>query len=185
MPVSPIPCRISRVEEVHHWLGPPEDGARPAEVEVHRYLVVGVDPGCHDDVDVGDLLGDRRDTGDVPSQADHREVDQGADPVGLELLQFGHGTRLLGGFVPFCCGLLDLGAQHEDVLVHEGLAEEAAVHRSSHRVDLGHRHPLPTRRWARAGIVVVAADTRRGWRGTMSQQAHSGPCEGIEAQMVG
>ena len=34
-------------------------------------------------------------------------------------------------------------------------------------------------------IVVVAADTRRGRRGTMSQQAHSGPCEGIEAQMVG
>ena len=48
-------------EEVHHGLGSAQDGARAPEVEVHRDLVVGVDAGRHDDVDLGHLLGDRRD----------------------------------------------------------------------------------------------------------------------------
>ena len=67
--------------------GPPRIGPGSPEVEVHRDFVVGVDTGRHDDVDLGNLLRDRRDPRDVATQPDHGEVDERVDPVLLELAQ--------------------------------------------------------------------------------------------------
>ena len=77
-------------------------------------------------------------------------------PCALSSRSFVNGAGLLGRLVPLVRRLLDLGAQHEDVLVHQGAPEAAAVDRSSHRVDLGHRLPslLPA---ARARAIVAAA----------------------------
>ena len=110
-------------EDVDHRLGPAENGPRTLEVEVHRDFVVGVDTGGHDDVDLRHLFGDGRHPRDVATQSDHGEVDQRVDPVVLELAQLRHGAGLLGRLVPLLRRLLDLGAQHEDVLVHQGAPE--------------------------------------------------------------
>ena len=142
-PLSPMPSRISADEEVHHGLGTAQDGPRTPEVEVHRDLVVGVDAGRDDDIDLGHLGRDVRNPGDVPAQSDDRKVDQGVDPVLLELAQLRDGASPLGRLVPFVCGLLDLRAEDEDVLVHERAAKKASIDRSSHGVDLRHRFPLP------------------------------------------
>ena len=138
-------------EEVDHGFGSAQDGAGPTEVEVHRDLVVRVDPGRRDDVDLGNLRGDRRDARDVAAQADDGQVDERVDPVRLQLPQLGNGTRLLCGLVPLVGRLLDLGAQHEDVLVHQGATEATAIDRAEDRVDLGHLLPSPLCTAARPG----------------------------------
>ena len=69
-----------------------EQRARAEEVEVHRHVVVGVDAGGDDDVDVGGR-GDPGDAGDVAAQADHGEVDDGVHAAGLELVEPGDRRR--------------------------------------------------------------------------------------------
>ena len=102
------------------------------------------------------------DAGNVATQSDHRQVDERVDPLPLELPQLGHGTCLLRLFVPLVGGLLDLGAQDEDVLVHEGPSQCLSLHRPSHGVDLGHPPPFlcscaPDRQWRRGRSYRAAA----------------------------
>ena len=58
--------------------------------------------------------------GHVAPEPDDGQIDDGVDPVLLELLEAGHGQGPGPFLVPFRRGLLDLRAQDEDVLVHEG-----------------------------------------------------------------
>ena len=127
-------------------------------MEEHRHVVVGVDAGGDDDVDFGHQVGDGFDAGDVATQSDDREVDERVDPLALELLQLGHGPCLLRLFVPLLRGLLDLGTQDEDVLVHEGLSQCRSLHWPSHGVDLRHSPPsrCPVRPRSGDGGIVPA-----------------------------
>jgi hypothetical protein len=66
-------------EVVDHRVGRQVQGEAGAAVLVLvRDLVVGVEPGGHDDVDVR-LLGDPLHPGDVATQTPHRRVDDGVD----------------------------------------------------------------------------------------------------------
>ena len=185
-PVSPIPFPDLPDEEVHHRLRPPQDGARPAEVEVHRHVVVGVHAGCSDHVDLGDRPRDLHDARYVAAQTDDGEVDERVDPVLLELPELFGGPGHLGGLVPLLRRLFDLRTQHEDVLVHQGAAQLRRVDRSAHRVDLGHRPPLdrPDPTPGRRLIVPAGENGSSGWVGTMTQEAHSRSCDGVELRMV-
>ena len=124
-------------------------------MEEHGHVVVGVDARGNDDVDFRDQICDGLDAGDVATQPDHGEVDQRVDALPLELLQLGHGTCSFRFFVPLVGGLLDLRAQDEDVLVHEGLSERRSLHWPSHGVDL--RHPPPFLRPAHQTAVAAGA----------------------------
>ena len=73
-------------EHVDHRLFTVERCARPAVVEVEGHFVVGVEAGGCDDVDVRFRV-DPLDTRDASTQADHGEVDDGVDPLCLELIQ--------------------------------------------------------------------------------------------------
>ena len=150
-------------------------------MEVHRDLVVGVDARGHDDIDLGHLRRDRRDARDGATQAHDGEVDQRVDTVTLEVPESGHGALPFRLLVPFVSSFLDLRAEHEDVLVHEGGAEPVALDRSEHGVDLPHRSPLP----APARRMVAAGPRRPEWRrGEMSQHGHSGRCVSVETSVV-
>ncbi len=107
-------------EHVGHELGPVEYCARPAVVKVERYIVVGVQPSRHDDVQVG--LG--RDSGDprnVATETYDREVDDGVDAAGLQFVQPGNRIGDAFGLVTpgFGIVLQDLGGHDEHVLVHQ------------------------------------------------------------------
>ena len=125
-------------EQLGHRLRTAEDGARSPEMEEHRHVVVRIDAGGGDDVDVGDQLGHGDDAGDEASEADDGQVDDGVDPPVLQLPQTLHGDGLRTLLVPFRRRLLDFGAEHEDVLVHEGRSEVAPLDRPPHRIDAGH-----------------------------------------------
>ena len=100
-------------------------------------------------------------------------------PWALSSRSFAHGSVLLRRLVPLVRRLLDLGAQHEDVLVHQGASEPGPVDRSPHGVDLGHRLPLPvSKRPEDAGRIVAAG-------AAMSQRLHSGFCVSVESGMFG
>ncbi len=126
-------------EHVGHDLRAVEQGARPAEVEVHRHVVVGVDAGGDDDVDVGGRR-DARDAGDVAAEPDHRQVDDAVDAAGLELVQALDRVGLTFGLVAPHLGMvgIDLGGQHEDVFVHQRHAEVGGVDGSSSGIQLRH-----------------------------------------------
>ena len=133
-------------EHVDHHLGPLEDRARAAEVEVVRHVVVRVEPGRGDDVDV-DLLVDLLDPRDVAPEPDDGEVDDGVDALRLEVSEASDGVvdalllvpalRIVGH---------DLGAQDEHMLVHEHAAEARGVDGTANGLDGGHgRCPLSRR----------------------------------------
>ena len=58
---------------------------RAAEVEVHRDVVMGVDPGGHDNLEVGPV-GDALDAQDVPAQADDGGSTMVSHPAALSAL---------------------------------------------------------------------------------------------------
>lgn len=70
-------------EHVGHDLRAVQLCARPEVVEVERDVVVGVQAGGHDDVQLGGR-GHPGDARDVSAQPDHREVDDGVHAAGLE-----------------------------------------------------------------------------------------------------
>ena len=111
-------------EHVGHDLGTAERCARPAVVKVDRHVVVGVQPGRDDDVEVG-LRRDSGDPRDVAAEADDREVDDGVDAAGLQFVQPGDRVGDAFGLVApgFGIVLQDLGGHDEHVLVHERHAE--------------------------------------------------------------
>jgi len=76
------------------------------------------------------------DTGDVAAEADRREIDDGVDAARLQLPQPLDGLRDLGVFVPDWVVVVNLGRQHEHVLVHEHSPEVAGVDRTAHSLDL-------------------------------------------------
>ena len=78
--------------------GPPSSVPGPRSGEGQRHVVVGVQAGGDDDVQVGG----RRDAGDprdVAAQPDHREVDDGVHAARLELVEpvdrVGHALRFV------------------------------------------------------------------------------------------
>ena len=73
-------------EHLDHGLGSTEWCAGPEVVEVHRHVVVGVQAGGDDDVQLGGR-GDARDARKVAAQPDDGEVDDGVDAAGLEFVQ--------------------------------------------------------------------------------------------------
>ena len=111
-------------------------------MEVHGDLVVGVDAGSDHDVDLGDLLGHGHDPGDVPAEADHRQVHDGVDPAGLQLPEAADRGLLGMLLVPLLGGLLDLRAEDEDVLVHEGLTQVGTLDPAQDGGDDRHRPSL-------------------------------------------
>src|SRR5450755_186538 len=175
-------------EYLDHRLGPTHDGAWAAKVKEHRHVVVGVDAGCHDDVDFGHHIGDRLDPRYVAAQSDDSQVDQRVDAFALELSQFGDGTGSLGRLVPLLGRLLDVGAEHDDVLVHQGGPQSRPVNRPLDGVDLGHRTPSRPRGKNRggagersgAGLASPSCSLAR-----LSQEGHSGSCGGAETEMFG
>jgi hypothetical protein len=130
-------------EHVHHRVGDlctdRRVQGRAAVVEEERDLVVGVAARRHDDVEV-DLLGDPLDPGDVAPQTDHGGVDDRPDARRGELVQLLHRVRHAVVLVPPLLGvvLLDVGAEHEHVLVHQRLAELGGVDGTTDGLDLGH-----------------------------------------------
>jgi hypothetical protein len=107
-------------------------------VEIVRYVVVGVQPGRRDDVDV-DLGVDPLNARDVPTQPGDGEVDDGAHAAVLQLLQPLDGVGDPDLFFPAGRIVLhDLGAQHEHVLVHQHLAQIGCVDRAADGFDSRH-----------------------------------------------
>jgi hypothetical protein len=106
-------------------------------VEVVRHVVVRVEAGGSDDVDVG-LGVHALDPRDVAAQPDDREVDDGVDAVGLQLAQPGDGVRHLGLLVEVRIVVLDLRRDDEHMFVHEHPPEVAGVDRAPDGVDGGH-----------------------------------------------
>jgi hypothetical protein len=130
-------------EHVHHRVGHlgtddgVERGAARAEEEGH--LVVGVEPRGDDDVQVH-LLGDPLDARDVTAQADDRRVDDRPHAALGELGELAHrvGDPLVLAAPLLGVVLLDVGSEHEDVLVHERGAELGGVDGAAHGLDRGH-----------------------------------------------
>src|ERR1043166_2422480 len=64
--------------------------ARAAIVEIHRHFVVGVDPGCHYDVEIG-LYRDSLYSRNVTSEADDGQVNDRLDASRPHLIEFRDG----------------------------------------------------------------------------------------------
>ena len=145
--------------------GPSSSVPGPAVVEVHRHVVVGVEAGGDDDVDVGGR-GDARDAGDVAAEPDHRQVDDGVDAAGLELVEAVDRVGLPLVLVAPGFGIVvdDLGGQDEDVFVHQRHAEVGGVD-GSPRYSLRH-----------AVICTLRRDLRRR-DGYWATDAASAPTE--------
>ncbi len=77
-PVSAMPSSMSRTNMSDMISGPPSMAAGALVVEPERHVVVGVQTGRDDDVQVGGR-GDAGDARDVAAQPDHRQVDDGVD----------------------------------------------------------------------------------------------------------
>ena len=103
MPVPAMPSLMSRDEHLGHGLRAVEQRARPAEVEVHRHVVVGVEAGGDDDVEVGGR-GDPRDARDVAAEPDHRQVDDGVHAAGLQFVEPGDRVGLAAASSPHTSG---------------------------------------------------------------------------------
>ena len=111
-------------EQVRHGFGSVQFGTRPGEVEEHRHVVVGVDTGRHNDVQLGGRR-DALDAGNVAAQPDNREIDDAVHAAGLQFVQprdrVGHPLLLVTPNLGIV--LQNLGREDEDVLVHQGDAE--------------------------------------------------------------
>ncbi len=130
-------------EHLDHDFGTVEERARAAEVEVVRHVVVRVQAGRRDDVDV--RLGvDALDAGDVAAQTDHGQIDDRVDAGGLQLVQPDDRVLDLGLFVERRVVLVDLRAEDEDVLVHQHLPERARVDGALHGLDGRHGRCAPS-----------------------------------------
>ncbi len=115
-----------------------------AEVEVVGQVVVGVEAGCHDDVEI-DLLGHLLDELDVTAEPDHGQVHDRVDPRLRQLPEPIYGLCDAGISVPTCRPVgRHFGREDEDVLVHEGRSEHVGCHRSAHRVHLTHDPSVPS-----------------------------------------
>ncbi|SKY13463.1 Uncharacterised protein [Mycobacteroides abscessus subsp. abscessus] len=106
-------------KEVHQRLVDVEEQPGAGVVELEGNVVVGVEAGCHHDVQV-DLVGDLLDAGDVAAETEHRRVEDGVDTETLELAQIAHRVGDLAILVPVVLIVLSvLLAEDEDVLVDE------------------------------------------------------------------
>ena len=115
-------------EHLGHDLRAAQHAARTLVVEPERYVVVGVKPSRHNDIQSGG----RRDPGDardVAAQPDHREVDDGVHAARLELVEpfDGVGDPFFLVAPGFGIVLGNLGGHDEDVLMHERDAEVGGV----------------------------------------------------------
>jgi hypothetical protein len=110
-------------------------------VEEVRDLVERVQPGGHHDVEV-DLGIDPLHPGDVAADPHDGGVDDRVDPELGERPQLGDRVGDPFLLVPprVAVVLHDVRAEHEHVLVHQGDAEGAHVHRPAHGLD--HRRLL-------------------------------------------
>ncbi len=128
MPVSAMPSSMSLDEHVGHDLRATQLPARALVVETERQLVVGVKPGCDNDVQFGGRRhpGDAR---DVAAQPDHGEVDDGVHAAGLQFVEardrIGHPLLLVTPGI----GIVqrDFGGHDEHVLVHERDAQIGGI----------------------------------------------------------
>ena len=95
-PVPAMPSRDVAHEHVDHRVGDVHAErlaqARAAVVEEEGHVAVGVAAGRDDDVEVGHLLGDALDAGDVAAQPDHGRVDDRRHALGGERLQLRDGV---------------------------------------------------------------------------------------------
>ncbi len=78
-----------------HDLRAVQQRSRSGEVEIHRDVVVGVDPGGHHDLQVG-LRGHPLDARNVAAESDDGRVDDGVHPEGLQFVELGDGVGLPG-----------------------------------------------------------------------------------------
>ena len=120
-------------EHVGHDLRAAHLAARTQVMEVERHVVVGVKPGCHNDIELSGRR-DARDPRDVATQSDHGEVDDGIHAAGLELVEPGDGVGHPLFFIApgFRVVLGDLGGHDEYVLVHECDAKLGGIDRSAY-----------------------------------------------------
>ena len=111
--------------------GPPSSPPGTLVVEPERDVVIGVETGRDNDVQVGGR-GDPGDARDVAAQPDHGEVDDGVDAARLQLVEpldrIGHPFV----FVAPCFRIVhrDLGGHDEHVLVHQRDADISGSDRS-------------------------------------------------------
>ena len=165
-------------EVARHQVGAVRRATRRV-AEVERQFVVGVDAGRHHDVDV-DLLVDALDARDEPAEPDDGQVDDGAHAHLAERPELGHGVGDPLLLVPVSREvLLDLGREHEHVLVHEGLAQLGGVQGAPNGGDLAHGF-LPQGdigRGAEAFYHVAIRPAERKDRGGAVPQEPSWPGE--------
>ena len=119
--------------------------ARPSVVELEGHVVVGVDARRHDDVEPRDPLVDPLDPGDVAPEPPHGRVGDGGDAAVGQLTELGDRVSDLLLLVPPVAGpvVLDvLGAEDEDVLVHQRASQPGDVDGASDGLHCGHRLSL-------------------------------------------
>ncbi|BBY23272.1 hypothetical protein MSTO_34770 [Mycobacterium stomatepiae] len=97
-------------------------------MEPQRQVVVGVKPGCDNDIQLGSRR-DSGDAGDVAAEPDHGEVDDGIHAPGLELVEALDGVSdpFLLVAPGFRIVLRDLRGHDEHVLVHQRHAEIGGI----------------------------------------------------------
>jgi hypothetical protein len=81
---------------------------------------------------------------DVTAESPHGGIDDRPDALGVHGVQLLDGARDHGLLVPPVAAVVlhVLGGEHEDVLVHQGLAQVAQVDRAPHGLDDCHSDPL-------------------------------------------
>ncbi len=148
-------------EHVGHDLRAVEQRPRSAQGEGQRDVVVGVQAGGDDDVDVGGRS-DTGDAGNVAPEPYHRQVDDAVHSARFQLVEPLDRVGLAFGLVSPGVGIVtcDLGVQHEDVLVHQRHTEVGGVDGSSCGVELRHSADarLPTTDAARAATEIIASN---------------------------
>lgn len=138
-------------EELAEELGTVDQLPGPPEPEEHRHVVIGVEAGRDDDVDL-DLLRHLQDAGDVAAQAQHGQVDDRADAAGGDVVELLHRVVDAGSLVPPARVVrLHLVVENEDVLVHQRHAEFVGRDRAEDGLDGG----AGRRRSTRPGAVTT------------------------------
>ena len=161
MPVPAMPSVDVADEHVGHDLGAVEQRSRSAEVEVHRHVVVGVEPGGDDDVDVGGR-GDAGDARDVAPRPITVRSTMLSTPRDLSSLRRSIASASRFASSPETSGWLSLisGGQHEDVFVHQRHAEVGGIDLSSNGIEL--RHPADATDAASAAMEINASSWTPG-----------------------
>ena len=120
-----------------------EEQSGAAVLVLVRDLVVRVEAGGHDDVDVG-LLGHPLHARDVAAEPPHRRIEDGVDAERLQFVELGDRVGhplVLVPPVAFAVVLQVLGGEHEHVLVHERRPHVRGVDRATDGLDGGHVFP--------------------------------------------